>query len=395
MTDSIFILQDQLTEAFDSLVDANKALTNALLGESGFVFYWEEGMPAPEPEEARPKIAEHLSRWIYPPEGEKFPKAVGAMGVSRETYALAERLNERKATWQALHEAIAKTFGTAENNVYNSHKGSKAIRSLINRVVGKRLNLHATDRRVPLIPGQPLSIDWVEQVSMPSERRSIQDILDELVRITQTEDEDIAVRMQQEHTRLASIDPATPVSYRPKQAVHSLRYRSRYIVDRQRKRIPGNYAGNPILFIESDPPIVPQLTVFAESSRPTVGGGVRVSSERVSRYLPHYYWYLQPKPTKNKKPLRRKNPYSSTAFPGLWLGTRKTVKGLNPTINIQLRDRSETKVSIAKLGLEAAWAKAAEIYADDYGVPLAAVIAERPTQQRVNDMLAWKELADT
>lgn len=373
-----------------------QAVAKGIMIDADYVYYAQDGQEETDANAARAAIVDALLEWKFK-EVRGFIPTAGLVGVSKSTFVAADQLNSLKKEWQTLHMAMRYVAGHRPDGSFDTKHASDAMRTALKRIDEPRLDLDATDRQIPLIPGQPLTLNWYTVESAPSERRKMADVLADILKlIDDAGDPTEAAMYQAEYVRLESQPRDTPVAYRSRKPVTSARFRTSYVLNNKRKSMT-HYAASPILFLQGNEAIQPKLSVFEpKNTGGRAGARHRISNDRVSRLkrLPHYYWYLvDPKPhTAPTKPEKAKNPYSATAFPGIWLGTRRTASGaLNPSLLIQLNDRSQRRVSIAKKGIAAAWAEGAAIYSADRDIPLDAILARCPTEQNVSDMLTWAE----
>lgn len=358
---------------------------------------------------ARAAAADYLIHWDNHDRFSKAPPMASLVAVDQTTLDQAAVLNRMKIEWEDLHRAIRAVAGHAHEGEFSSKYASEAMRNLLRLLNEPRLNLDATDRKIPIIDGAALSIRWFKANARPTARRTVADLVAELHRVraeTAYLKPDVEAQLDADIVKFGSINQAEPIAFRVRKGNESQRFRATYIDDKVRRRTNG-YAGNPILCLESDPLLIPTMTVYEEGgitkdglkkNLEAMGPRVRVTDKPVVNVklgeLPFYSWYRNERaPVKKAAAKSKKNPYSSTAFPGLWLGPRKTKNALNPAVFVQLLDRSQRRFSIARHGIDNAWKLAAKVYSDDRGIAIEPILAMRPTMQTVSEMLAWAEMA--
>lgn len=360
--------------------------------------------------DARAAVADYLIHWDKLDNFSKTPPMAGIVAVDQTTLAAAAVLNRMKVAWEELHKAIRVVAGRHHGGEFSTRLASEAMRNLLRLINESRLNLDATDRKIPIIDGSPLAIRWFKANARPTARRTVADLVTELRRVrleTAYLMPEVEQLLDAEIVKFGSMNQSTPIAFRVRSGNESQRFRATYIDGKVRRRTQG-YAGNPILCLESNPVLTPTMNVYeeggitkagAKKNLEAMGPRVRVTDKPVVSVrlgeLPFYSWYSEKRAPEKKAPVKtKKNPYSSTAFPGLWLGPRKTKDSLNPTVIVQLLDRSQCRFSIARHGIERAWELAAMEYSKDRGIALAPILALRPSMQAVNDMLAWAEMAE-
>lgn len=394
---------DDVREQLARLTSLTQDLAQAVTGSATWAYYWQDGEEAIGPEQSATRIAEYLLAWDYPdstPEEGRAPRpqVVGYASVSEEALAIAGALNAQKAAWIQLHQEIraeaAKDAMSAHNQDTGEVWATKQMRRALKLAGRPNLDLDATDRRIPLLPGPAYRINFHRARSAASRSRTIADVIEVLETLVQKSDDATRDNAQAEIQRLGRLDPETPVAYRAKRAVASARYRASYWREGVKQPALTNYASNPVLFPHGGPE--PRLVVFASShTTPGAGRPSTVSSDRVSPLLGEYFWYMDPPapaPTAQKvADARPHNPFAKTDYPGLWLGVRKAKSGLAPMVRAKISDTNNTSFSIKRLGLQAAWRCAAEQYCEFRGVPLQPVLNAIPDHHQVDQMMAWAE----
>lgn len=358
---------------------------------------------------ARAAAADYLIHWDNRDSFTKAPPMASIVAVNQSTLDQAAVLNRMKIEWEDLHRAIRVVAGRAHGGEFSTKHASEAMRNLLRLMNESRLNLDATDRKIPIIDGAALAIRWFKANARPTARRTVADLVAELYRVraeTAYLKPDVEAQLDADIVKFGSMNQAAPIAFRVRKGNESQRFRATYIDGKVRRRTSG-YAGNPILCLESDPLLAPTLNVYEEGgitkdgfkkNLHAMGPRERVTDKPVVSVklgeLKFYSWYSEERaPKKKPAAATKKNPYSSTAFPGLWLGPRKTKNALNPTVFVQLLDRTQRRFSIARHGIENAWQLAAKVYSDDRGIAIEPVLAMRPSMQAVNEMLAWADMA--
>ncbi|UUA75257.1 hypothetical protein [Cellvibrio sp. QJXJ] len=388
-------------------------VSEGVLASTGFAYFNFDDTILSDWDSARPAVAEFLQYWNNRDGYTKTPALAAVAAVDRATLQHAVVLNGMKADWEELHYSIRLVAGRSASEEFDSRIASENMRNLLRHIGEGRLNLDATDRKIPIVDGAPLTIRWFKANARPTARRTIADLVADMLRIREVTphmDPQIRQELDADIIKYSAIDQTKEIAFRvrrenTKSPLVSHRFRSAYVDGKIRRRTAG-YAANPILCLATDPVFTPSLNVYEETAATADGNKKnvqamgpleRVSSKRLTTVpfgdLQFYFWYSDAPERKAKPPVTtKKNPYSATAFPGLWLGPRKVADGLNPTVIVQLAaDRSQRRFSISKHGLESAWAQAAKVYSADRNIELDAVLAMRPSMQAVNDMLAWAE----
>lgn len=400
---------DYVPEQLGRLRALGKQLGNGILASTGYAYYDFNGEIMNDWAQAREAVAQYLLDWENH-DLKKRPPLAAIAAVSRQTLECADKLNHLKVSWEQLHGDIRLVAGFTPGGDYSTQQASEAMRSLLRLINENRLNLDATDRKVPLIIGVPLAVRWFRANARPTARRTVAELVAALREVRATKDNltpDDHQALDFDIVKFASMDPETPIAFRLRASNDSQRWRASYLDGKIRRSLSG-YAGSPILCLHHEPVISPALSIYEEKGTASngkpkntkaMGPRVRVTDDPVVNEairdlgeLRFYSWYRDkrlPEPKAEKK--AKKNPYAATPFPGLWLGARKVKGGLAATIIVQLLNRDQRRFSIDKYGLARAWALAAETYSADRDINLDAVIARQPTMQAVNDMLAWAD----
>lgn len=398
------------TQRFVQLRDMAMALKSAVESSTGFAYFNCGDVILADWSEARLALAKHLVEWNNTQCARPVNPALAAVvAVSQETLNLAEALNELKAQWEELHGAIRIYAGTNSKGEFNTVQASKIFRELLKLMGESRLNVNASDRKIPVIRGVPLAIRWFAMNSTPIARRRVADLLEDLRGIRDNalpykpEIWDLA---DAEIRRFAAMDQSTPIAFKLRERNTGHRFRATLTTPQGRETITG-YAGSPILCLHEEPVIAPTLKPYIgkvetkagdKKNVEAMGPRVRLNDGLVVANglsgegdLRFYYWYTERPRKEASRTKSTRNPHSATSFPGLWLGPRKTRSGnLIPTVIVQMReDRSQRRFSIEKYGLEQAWAMAAQVYSKDRNIAVDAIIARCPAKDAVDNMLQW------
>lgn len=389
-------------------------VADGVLASTGFAYFNYGDDCFTDWDKARAAIAEFVLDWDNRDSLMKAPAMASVVAVNSETLQHARTINRMKGEWEQIHSAIRMVAGRSACGDFNTNTASENMRSLLRHIGESRLNLDAADRKIPVVDGFPLSIRWFLANARPTVRRTIADLVEEMHTMRENHpnmETSIRHTLDADLASYSAMDQSKEIAFRarrenPDKPLVSCRFRITYLDGKIRCHNKG-YAANPILCLAAEPVFTPTMNVYEEVAKTKVDGTQknvlamgpveRVSDLQLTKVplgeLPFYFWYKEPPKLNPKKPAKSsKNPYSATAFPGLWLGPRKVVGGLNPVVIVQLQaDRSQRRFSISKFGLESAWEQAARVYSDDRNIEFDAVVAMCPSMQSVNDMLAWAE----
>lgn len=390
-----------------------RKVADGVLASSGFAYFNYGTECIADWDEARMAITAFMLNWNNRDSYSKAPVMASVVAVDNETLEYARILNRMKGEWEQIHSAIRLVAGRSPGGDFNTSIASENMRSLLRHIGESRLNLDATDRKIPIVDGFPLSIRWYLANARPTARRTIADLVDEMRTVRENHphmDANIRHLLDTDMAIYSAMDQSKEIAFRarrenPNKPLVSCRFRMTYLDGKIRRQNKG-YAANPILCLAAEPVFTPTMKIYEDVAKTKIQGALknvktmgpvkRVSDLQLTRVplgeLPFYFWYKEPPKRQSKAPAisSKKNPYSATAFPGLWLGPRKVAGGLNPVVIVQLQaDRSQRRFSISKFGLESAWEQAARVYSADRNIELDAVVAMCPSMQSVNDMLEW------
>ncbi len=345
-------------------------------------FYCVNGMTY-QGHDAQTRILAHLAQFEYTPRCEPIDRPYGALCVPGHIEPYVQALNDAKAAFKDYHQTLAVRHGLPVVDA------NKMIRDAI-RACGHDIpNLDAIDRQVIWVDEPVTQCQWYLNESTQNLRKGRDDLLSELDRLTgRYSDSDHVFTIEQLYQDFSLLPENTPVAFRNKKPVQRLSCRITKLDSTHQRKQVSVYAANPMFFRAAL--VTPVFQKIGEGvNKEGAGQNRQIQSDPIHPVLlPRWYFYRNP--TSVKRPPttgRRKNPYSSTAFEGLWLGVKLRKSGPTAFVQVGVEDVS-TSVSINRHGFENAWAKAAAVYAPLVGRNIPEIIRAMPSEEQLRSLLA-------
>jgi len=377
-----FDVFNDVRELMTQIVKANRLLQQAVSEVDVPVGFYCADNTAVFGTNAKTKVLAHVAQLEYMPKCEPIDRPYGALCVPSHIRPFVQSLNDAKTQFKNYHQSLPEKHGLPVVDA------NKVIRAAV-RAAGHDIpNLDAIDRQVIWVDETVTQCQWYLNESTQNLRKHRNDLLTELDRLaTAYSDSQHVFTIEQLYKDCARLPEHTPVAFRSKKPVQRLSCRITKLDEHHQRQLVNVYAANPLFFNAAL--VTPVFQKVGEGIHKEGSGRTRsINEEPIHRVLlPKWYFYNTPEPV-SRAPYttRTKNPHSSTAFEGLWLGVKTRKAGPAAFVQVGVGSVS-TSVSINRHGFDTAWAKAAAVYAPLVGRPLLDIINARPEEEQLQLLL--------
>lgn len=308
--------------------------------------------------------------------------------------SIIEQINHIKTEFQELHESV-KLFATDSSH---HTKLLSDIKKHLTIIEGPA-NLDAVDRKIPLVSYPVIRATWYEEKSKSSTPRPVADAIAEITLImSDIQSELVIERLTKDVDYLKTLPADTMLSHQPKRQV-----RGQYCVLNGVEPYSGEriepykcWGVNPV-FVGDSPMLIPQVLWHTPTKRPNVKNNQQTQQKPICASLPHWFPYLkkiQATVEPKVKSAKSGNPYSRTAYPGMWIGLRMRAGTREASIRFTRENMADSAVSLKKHTLDKAWEIAAHKHVtsfDDIDTvpPIETILALAPPEQQLKNAIEW------
>jgi hypothetical protein len=278
-------------------VETALATLNAAILESTERAYYQPANAKPlSGEAARCAIVDHLLALRYSgiessPDFIKPIDCFMALACDTKTLELAYFVNMTKIAFHRFHYAQRKPFKSEK-------QATEFFRyTILAAMKEKLLNIHAVDRKLPILPVPATLISWHYNHTASTEEKTVADAIEVMSKWTHDASDPRIEELNSEIDRLAQCPGNMLVSHRRSVPVTSLRCRAMGIDEEKVKVVEAGYGKNPVLYLagRKAPNIRLPFEITGEKPKEGRGRPKILTDTPLSPFLKDWLLYREPR----------------------------------------------------------------------------------------------------